>query len=379
MFLNQKNHNTMNKKIKVCHLTSVHSTFDVRIFHKECKSLAEAGYDVSLVVANGGEDQEVDGVKVYDVGRPAGRRERMFKYARKVYEKGLELDCDIYHFHDPELIPYGLRLLRHGKKVVYDIHENLPKQVLYKEYIPLLIRRLISFSVNKWESRAIRKFSYNIVADPDTYDRVSRLTKKAEMVRNFVILDDVPIDWQSKEDAMTYIGSITEPRGIFDMLEILKHVDIKLVLAGKFSNKELEAKAKSMPGWEKVEYLGFVGKDQVLRILQRVKIGLVPLHKTEKYLGAYPVKLFEYMNAGIPVIINKIPLWEEIVLGENCGLSVDTTDPQEFAKAIQFFLDNPDKAREMGMNGYRAVREKYNWNIEKQKLLQVYENLSQDL
>ncbi len=369
----------MDKKIKVCHLTSVHPTFDVRIFHKECRSLAETGYDVSLVVANGGEDQEVEGVKIYDVGRPQGRRERMFKYARKVYEKGLDLDCDIYHFHDPELIPYGLRLLRHGKKVVYDIHENLPKQILYKEYIPLFVRKIISQAIDRWESRAIKRFSYKIVADPDTYTRVSGISATTEMVRNFVILDDVPIDWEKKQNAMTYIGSITEPRGILDMMEVLKYVDIKLVLAGRFSNKDLEEKVKSMLVWEKVDFRGFVGKDQVLEILQHVKIGLVPLHRTEKYLGAYPVKLFEYMNAGIPVIINKIPLWEEIVLGENCGLSVDTTDPQQFAKAIQFLLDNPDKAIEMGMNGYRAVREKYNWNIEKQKLLQVYEDLSQEL
>ena len=174
---------------------------------------------------------------------------------------------------------------------------------------------------------------------------------------------------------MTYIGAIMEVRGIFDMLDVLELVDVGLVLAGKFANKELEEKAKSHPQWKKVDYRGFVGKEEVLKILQEAKIGLVPLHKTEKYLGAYPVKLFEYMNAGIPVIINQIPLWEEIVLGENCGLSVDTTNPQEFAKAINFLLNNPEKAQQMGMNGYRAVREKYNWHNEEKKLLDIYRKL----
>ncbi len=369
----------MNRKIKVCHLSSVHPTFDVRIFQKECKSLAEAGYDVSLVVANGGEDKEVDGVKIYDVGQPSGRMERIFKYSRKVYQKALELDCDIYHFHDPELIPYGLKLMRRGKKVVYDIHENIPKQILYKEYVPRYVGKFISLIIDSWESKAIKRFNYNIVADPDTYARVSKITRRTHLVRNFVILDDIPIDWSNKKNAITYIGAIAQVRGIWDMLEVLNVIDVNLILAGRFANKELEEKVKSTPQWQKVDFRGFVGKEQVLQILQDAKIGLVPLHKTQKYLGAYPVKLFEYMNAGIPVIINKIPLWEEIVLGENCGLSVDTTNPQEFAKAIQFLLDNPEKAKEMGMNGYRAVREKYNWDTEKKKLLDVYKELSNQI
>ncbi len=360
---------------KICHITTVHPRYDVRIFHKECKSLRDAGYDVNLIVADGKGDEQIDGIKIWDIGKPRGRRERMMKFSKLALKKAMAIDAAVYHFHDPELIPVGLKLLRKGKKVIYDIHENLPKQVLYKEYIPKAVKKIVSVAVDNWESRAIKKFSYNIVADPDTYERVSKLTKSAGLVRNFVILDDVPIDWTKKRNAMAYIGAITEVRGIFDMLEVLELVDVELVLAGRFANQELEQRAKEHPQWQKVDYRGFVGKQEVLKILQEVKIGLVPLHKTEKYLGAYPVKLFEYMNAGIPVIINQIPMWEEIVLGENCGLSVDTTNPGEFAKAIEYLLKNPEKAKELGMNGYRAVREKYNWQNEAEKLIEIYKEL----
>ena len=158
-------------------------------------------------------------------------------------------------------------------------------------------------------------------------------------------------------------------------MDVLNYVDIKLVLAGKFGSEDLEKSVKSHGQWSKVDYHGFIGKQEIIEILKKVKIGLVPLHKTKKYLGAYPVKLFEYMNAGIPVIINKIPLWEEIVLKENCGLSVDITNKKEFAKAINFLLENPEQARKMGENGKKAVLEKYNWDTEKKKLLKVYQKI----
>ena len=360
---------------KICHLTTVHPRYDTRIFHKECVSLSKAGYEVYLVVADGKGDEQINGIKILDIGKPKNRKHRVLNFSKKAYKKILQLDCDLVHFHDPELIPIGLKLKKLGKKVIYDIHENIPEQIMYKHYIPKPFKPLLSEFIDKWESRAIKKFSYNIVADPNTHNRIKTKTSNVEIVKNFVILDKIEIDWDKKQNLMTYIGSITEARGIWELMDVLNYVDIKLVLAGKFGSEDLEKSVKSHGQWSKVDYHGFIGKQEIIEILKNVKIGLVPLHKTKKYLGAYPVKLFEYMNAGIPVIINKIPLWEEIVLKENCGLSVDITNKKEFAKAINFLLENPEQARKMGENGKKAVLEKYNWDTEKKKLLKVYQKI----
>lgn len=129
-----------------------------------------------------------------------------------------------------------------------------------------------------------------------------------------------------------------------------------------------------MTGWARVDELGFLTRAEIRMIFGRSMAGLVTLHPTPACLGSFPVKKFEYMAAGLPVIASNFPLWREIE-GNECGVCVDPFDPVAIAAAIDRLVDDSDLARRMGENGRRAVHERYNWGVEEKKLLALYGKL----
>lgn len=367
--------------MKICHLTSVHPYNDTRIFIKECRSLAASGYEVHLVVP-GAPDAVISGVQLHGVAKESGNRfKRMTKTVERVFNKGLAIDADVYHFHDPELIPVGLKLKKAGKKVVYDVHEDVPRQILTKKWLPGYLRKGISAAFEQFENRAARKFDAILAATPHIRDRFLTLGCKAQDINNYPILEELRIDnvsWKEKENAACYVGGITAIRGIREMVEALHLTEnVSMLLAGKFVAASEKETVAALPGWSRVHELGYLNREGVRDIYRKSKAGLVVLHPTVNYIDALPVKMFEYMAAGLPVIASDFPLWKGIIVEKGgCGLCVDPLDPQQIASAIQWLVDHPEEARQMGENGRRAVETEYNWERENEKLLAVYDSLA---
>ncbi|MCB0804374.1 MAG: glycosyltransferase family 4 protein [Bacteroidales bacterium] len=366
---------------KVCHITTVHPARDNRIFYKECKSLAKAGFDVKLVVVNGQSFTE-DGVEV--IGVPcqySGRLQRFLKASKPAYLKALEMDAEVYHFHDPEFLPYAAKLVRKGKKVIYDVHEDLPRQLLSKHWIPKVIRSLISLFVERWEDKHTRKMTHIVTATVFISDRFHKQNQHVTSIKNYPVLHiyDPEILWDQKRDEVCYVGSIAKVRGISELIEAMALCDdeVRLNLAGKFVPPEFKKELEQKPGWKQVNEIGFADREKVAVLLQRSFAGIVTLHPVINYLDALPVKMFEYMAAGIPVIASDFPLWRQIMDDAGCGICVDPMDPESVSKAIAQIRANPAEAELMGRNGRKAVIEKYNWEIEEKKLVDLYQNLLQ--
>jgi len=361
---------------KIAHLTSAHPRYDTRIFIKMCSSLAANGYDVSLVVADGLENEVKNDVNIIDVGaKSGGRLSRMTKTVKRVYEKALELDADIYHLHDPELMPVGLKLKKRGKKVIFDAHEDLPKQILGKPYLKPLAKVALSKAFERYEQFVCPKFDAVITATPFIRDKFLTINPNTVDVNNFPILEELAntSDWSQKQNEVVYVGGIAKIRGIEEVVQALAYTDdIRLNLAGKFSEASVEAEVKNDAAWSKVNELGFLNREQVGTVLAKSKVGLVTLHPAMNYIDGLPVKMFEYMAAGIPAIASDFPLWREIVEGNECGVCVDPLDPKAIGEAIQYLIDHPEQSEQMGKNGRKAAEEKYNWTIEERKLLRLY-------
>ena len=361
----------------VVHLTSVHPPFDTRIFHKEAKSLAKTGYYVTLI-AKHDKEKVVDGIRIVPLSKPRNRLERMTKIVWSVYQKALEIDADIYHFHDPELIPVGLLLKFRGKRVIYDVHEDVPRQNLSKPYIPVAFRKPISLMIGALEAFSARRFDGVVTATPFINSRFLELGANAVNVNNYPLASElyaVENQWKNKGKTVCYVGGIAGIRGAFEMVEAIGKTKYRLLLAGDFE-PGLENKLKQTPGWRQVEALGFVDREGVRTMMARSMAGMVLFHPEPNHIDAQPNKMFEYMSAGIPVIASNFPLWREIIEGAECGICVDPLNTEEIAGAIRFIVEHPVEAEQMGKNGRRAVEERYNWGMEEKKLLGIYSGLA---
>ncbi|MDJ0617909.1 MAG: glycosyltransferase family 4 protein [Calothrix sp. MO_192.B10] len=367
-----------NKKIKVCHLTSVHPYNDTRIYVKECCTLASAGYETHLV-APGAPNEVIKNVQLHSIPKiQESRLLRMTKAVWYVYQQALAIQADIYHFHDPELIPLGLLLVNQGKNVIYDVHEDVPRDILSKFWIPQVWRKIISWTVEKLENFAAQHFTAIVTATPLICSRFLKLGCSAVDVKNYPILDELSFpdtNWEEKEPVVCYIGSITEERGIFEMIKGIGQTDTCLLLGGEFAYAQQREQAVNIPGWANVKELGWLGREQVVETLRKSMAGLVLLHPSPNIMNALPVKMFEYMCAGIPVIASNIPLWKEIVEDNQCGICVDPHNPEAIAQGIQWIITHPNEAKKMGENGRRVVKEKYKWEKESKILLELYKDI----
>lgn len=371
----------MKKKITICHLTSAHPRYDTRIFIKMCISLATEGYDASLIVADGKGLELKNGVSIIDVGFKKGNRlSRMTRTVHKVYKAAVDLNADIYHMHDPELLLVALLLKRKGKKVIFDAHEDLPIQILSKPYLSPIVARVISKIAHYYESFLCKRIDAVVAATPFIRDKFLKINLTTVDINNFPKVEEfIRIDTTnfSQRESCCYIGGITKVRGIYEIVGAmpLSESNGNLLLAGNFLEKQVQNEVVELAGWTKVDELGWLNREGIQGVLGLSFAGLVTLHPIENYKDALPVKMFEYMASGIPVIASNIPLWKEIIETDNCGICVDPYSSGEISDAMNFLANNLEIAKQMGVRGRNAVLEKYNWQIEEAKLFHLYSTL----
>lgn len=365
--------------MKICHLTSAHPRFDTRIFHKMCSSLVKEEFDVTLIVADGRGNEVSQGVKIIDSGSSKSRLDRMLNAPSRVYAEGKNVSADLYHLHDPELIPIGLKLKRMGEKVVFDAHEDVPKQLLSKPYLNRPSLWVLAKFFSRYEKWACKHFDGIIGATPYIREKFLEINPNAVNINNFPLLSELSFDgtWADKHREVCYVGGIEKIRGIVELCEAMAKVpsDIKLNLCGDFGDSALRDAVVLLPGWRSVREHGFLDRGGVRNILGRSMAGLVTLHGFSHFRESLPIKMFEYMSAGIPIIASNFPFWREIVVGNDCGLLVDPCDPYAIADAIKTLVDDPVLAQQKGENGRKAVEQKYNWEIEAEKLVDFYRQI----
>lgn len=365
----------------ICHLTSVHPRSDTRIWIKEVGSIAKAyPKAVALLVLDGEGDWHAadKSVSILDCGsRPRSRILRALVGNFKLGIRFLRVSGKVAHFHDPELIPLGLFLKILGKPVVYDVHEEVGKQILGKEWIPPLIRRAISHFFSIFEFLSSMTFSQIVCATPAIAASFNR--HKVSVVQNFPLLDEFlqPPTAMKKtlSNQFLYVGGLTEIRGVFEMIRSIDLMPLncgKLAIAGSFQPRTIQTELERLEGWRNVIYAGQVNREKLADLMRDSVAGLVLFLPSPNHTRSQPNKLFEYMAASLPIIASDFPLWRAIISEAKCGFLVDPQNPQAIADAMTWILEHPSEALEMGRNGRIAVESMYNWETEAKKLLKFY-------
>lgn len=362
-------------------LSSVHTAFDTRIFQKQARALARGGYDVTFVVPHE-RAETVDGVRIRPLPPVRGRLERMVRAQVRILREALRLRADVYHFHDPELIPVGLVLKLMGKRVVYDVHEDVPKSIRGKTYLAGWVRGPLALVVGLVEQAAARAFDLVILARDDIADSF-RGHPRTLLVRNYpsrVAFPRVERPARSGgEFVVVYTGGLTVGRGAIEMVEAMGRVNpgvqARLVIFGRFWPEALEHRVRALGGFARVDYRGWVPYEVLPQEMARADAGIVCFLPEPNNVNAGPTKLFEYMACGLPVVASDFPLWREVVEGNDCGLCVDPQDPAAIAAALERLAGCPERRRSMGENARRAVERIYNWEVEAGRLLGAYARL----
>lgn len=361
--------------MRICHLSTVHNALDVRIFEKECRSLAQAGHQVFLI-ANHSQDELRDGVNIIALQKPKGRLKRIFLQPFAALKKALQTGAPIVHFHDPELIPAGVLLRLLGKKVVFDVHENLPQDILHsKDYLPKAIRLPLSFAAKVIETVASKCYSH-VITVSDAF--VSRFPlNKTSVVRNYPIIQKPLVPPAALGNRhIVFTGGLSRSRCAKEMVQAMEYLpDYTLTVAGPCRSDALKAELQSLPGWKQIDYVGMLDRTGVNDLMASASAGLLLNYPREDYIEISSNKLYEYMIAGLPVVASRVKSWEDSINAVQNGVIADGTDPKSIAEGVRQVVEDELAARDMAQKGREAALNTYSWESEAKVLLSVYERL----
>jgi glycosyltransferase involved in cell wall biosynthesis len=368
-------------KRRVAHLTSVHLPFDNRIFHKECRSLAEAGYEVTLLAPHD-RDEVVDGVRIAALPRPRNRLQRMTQVAQAAYRRARRLRAHLYHLHDPELLPWGLLLQRMtGAPVIYDAHEYVAMDVAEKHWLGPF-RKYLGRAADVVEKGIAGRLAGVVAVNPHMAGLFRAVAGNVAVVANFPrrALAEAPAT-DPPPDTVVYVGGMDHIRGYSLVIEAMRRVRRRKPaavcrLVGDLDRDGLPPEYADLSpddlrrgGVERVDRVPYAS---VPALIAGHAVGWVPWKVCTGNLLGTPTKLLEYMALARPVVASDLPFVTRIVKEHGCGIVVPSDSPEAHAEALLHLFDHPDEARAMGESGRRAVRERLNWECQASALFELY-------
>lgn len=398
--------NQQQKKVKkICFLADSHSLYDDRIYWKEALSLLKAGYEIHYILAGDKSEYGItkEGIHYQIIKKDYSAKNRYFNFLAKrymsgglynqMYKSAAMVEADVYHIQDLKVNRIGkkLKLLGHNPKIIYDIHEPYPENIIdYRKTSGLstIMKNLYANHIRNWEHQCAKIYDLIIVTEENVYKRFSSFLpkEKVQIIYNYTNLENsaTQTDLKDKEFDFIYTGGITKLRGAFKILEAIKVLeekkdDVKMLFLGSYFPSDL-----------KVEMLAFVKKhhleknvilldavpyNQVAEYYQKSKIGLGIFLPIKTHQIILQIKIFEYMNFGLPVVGSNFGHIQKIIEQDKVGIAIDPENPEEIAEALNKLISDKNLYDTFSKNGRDAVQKKYQWEYMEEKLASIYSEL----
>lgn len=369
------------KNKKICHISTAHSALSGRLLDRECMKLAEAGYDTTLI-AQYDKNEIIGGVKIVAFPKANSRIYRMTLLNIYMLFKALRQKADLYHFHDPELMFVGSLLKLSGKKVIYDIHEDLPKQIHNKPYLSKSIVPYLSKAIEKVEAFFAKRFDGLVTVVPSIEKRLLRSNANTIMYRNFPEMKLIDSAVAKKRDdnkfRIIYPGSLSKVRGVEDIINVVAMYkgEVELILGGRWSHKAFEEHCKNLEGWKYVKYLGRLPQKEVYEYMKSSDLGVHIIHDKPSHRIGYPMKAFEFMACKVPFLISDIGNKRELF--EGAALFIEPQNLEDIKQNISSLIKDKKLGEQLSTYGRKKVEEVYNLESEVDRLLKFYENILEE-
>jgi len=374
----------MSAKAKICHIISGYHRTDARIFYRQCQSLKKHGFDVCILTNDGQSNEVIDGIPIIScTSAPVSRRKQLVMASGLFSEQAIAIGADVYQLHSPELLPLGVKLKRRGKTVVYDAHEDMPNHILEKEWLPPWSRQLVSKAFTLYMNKALRVIDQVVSPHSHVVQSLQQTLRKGILVANFPLLKERPdsseAEYLARDSIFCYSGTVYSYSNQATTAAALSELEnAQYEIAGYIDEGQREMLKNSAAGG-RIRCLDRLSQVELAKFYDRSIAGIVvydyKLNLGYK-LGSYGTnKIFEYMEAGLPIICTDYDLWKDIVDRHECGICVKPGDISGLRQAMHAIMTDRKAAFRMGMNGRRAVENEFNWTSEEAKYCQMFSDL----
>ncbi len=370
---------------RVLHLSVVHRPDDPRIHERECRTLAQAGYEVMYMAPGAGSGRDAGGIQRAPL--PARGRGTRFLTSIEIIRALRALRPDVLHVHDPELLTLFPAARTLVPRLVYDMHEYVPEAVAGKPYIPAFARPIASRGA-ALAQRSLATLAAGVVVVTD--DQLTALTGRPKLrvvlpnyprVERFRDAAPVPGLASDPRLKLIYVGSLSRGRGCTVMLDVMDRLgprEAVLYLGGTFNDPalEIEVVARLAAGLnDRVKLLGRIPPTELPTYLAAADVAWVPSIPTSQYSHpAVATKLFEGMAMRLPALVSDLPGRGELVRREECGLAVEPS-VEGHLRGLRRLLAGRSELPEMGARGRRAVERRYSWEAVEGDLVDFYGSL----